>query len=133
MASRTRSTSSTRACCGIDRAIDAIEDARGRIIAGRITVTDAMVPVMLELRQITKRFGAVVANDNVDITVAAGTIHAIVGENGAGKSTAMRIAGFYTPDGGEIVIDGQVRTSPAHDASRSASAWFISISCSSTR
>ena len=52
---------------------------------------------MLELRDITKRFGAVLANDHVDITVAPGTIHAIVGENGAGKSTAMRIAyGFYT-------------------------------------
>src|SRR5215510_11097039 len=73
---------------------------------------------MLELRQITKRFGDFVANDNVNIKVEAGTIHAIVGENGAGKSTAMRIAyGFYTPDSGEILVDGQVRDikSP-HDA-----------------
>jgi ABC-type uncharacterized transport system ATPase subunit len=65
---------------------------------------------MLELRNITKRFGDVLANDRVSITVTTGTIHAIVGENGAGKSTAMRIAyGFYTADGGEIVIDGTVR------------------------
>jgi len=73
---------------------------------------------MLELRQITKRFGNVLANDHVDIVVKPGTIHAIVGENGAGKSTAMRIAyGFYTADSGEIVVDGQVREikSP-HDA-----------------
>jgi ABC-type uncharacterized transport system ATPase subunit len=73
---------------------------------------------MLELRNITKRFGAVLANDNVNIVVKPGTIHAIVGENGAGKSTAMRIAyGFYTPDSGEILVDGQVREikSP-HDA-----------------
>ena len=73
---------------------------------------------MLELRQITKRFGDVLANDHVDIVVKPGTIHAIVGENGAGKSTAMRIAyGFYTPDSGEIIVDGQVRDikSP-HDA-----------------
>lgn len=73
---------------------------------------------MLELRQITKRFGDVLANDHVDIVVKPGTIHAIVGENGAGKSTAMRIAyGFYTADGGEILVDGQVRDikSP-HDA-----------------
>jgi general nucleoside transport system ATP-binding protein len=73
---------------------------------------------MLELRQITKRFGEVVANDHVDIVVRPGTIHAIVGENGAGKSTAMRIAyGFYTPDSGEILVEGQVREikSP-HDA-----------------
>ncbi|MDQ1422236.1 MAG: ral nucleoside transport system ATP-binding protein [Acidimicrobiaceae bacterium] len=73
---------------------------------------------MLELRNITKRFGDVLANDRVSITVRPGTIHAIVGENGAGKSTAMRIAyGFYTADDGEIVVDGEVRriTTP-HDA-----------------
>jgi len=73
---------------------------------------------MLELRQITKRFGDVLANDHIDIVVKAGTIHAIVGENGAGKSTAMRIAyGFYTADSGEIIVDGEPRDikSP-HDA-----------------
>jgi ABC-type uncharacterized transport system ATPase subunit len=73
---------------------------------------------VLELRNITKRFGDVLANDHVNIKVREGTIHAIVGENGAGKSTAMRIAyGFYNPDSGEIVVDGQVREikSP-HDA-----------------
>src|SRR5262244_3300420 len=73
---------------------------------------------MLELRNITKRFGAVLANDKVNIKVPPGTIHAIVGENGAGKSTAMRIAyGFYTPDSGEILIDGQVQqVRTPHDA-----------------
>jgi len=73
---------------------------------------------MIELRDITKRFGAVLANDRVSIKVASGTIHAIVGENGAGKSTAMRIAyGFYTADSGEILIDGQVREiRTPHDA-----------------
>jgi general nucleoside transport system ATP-binding protein len=73
---------------------------------------------MLELRNITKRFGDVLANDNVNIVVKPGTIHAIVGENGAGKSTAMRIAyGFYKADSGEVVVDGQAReiNSP-HDA-----------------
>jgi simple sugar transport system ATP-binding protein len=65
---------------------------------------------LLQLRDITKRFGTVVANDHVSITVDPGTIHAIVGENGAGKSTAMRIAyGFYTADSGEILINGEVR------------------------
>ena len=65
---------------------------------------------MLQLRDITKRFGGVLANDHINITVEPGTIHAIVGENGAGKSTAMRVAyGFYTADSGEILIDGQPR------------------------
>jgi general nucleoside transport system ATP-binding protein len=65
---------------------------------------------MLQLRNITKRFGSVLANDHINITVAPGTIHAIVGENGAGKSTAMRVAyGFYTADSGEILINGTPR------------------------
>src|SRR5438067_7482097 len=73
---------------------------------------------MIELRNITKRFGAVLANDRVSLTVTPGTIHSIVGENGAGKSTAMRIAyGFYTADSGEILIDGQPREiRTPHDA-----------------
>jgi ABC-type uncharacterized transport system ATPase subunit len=73
---------------------------------------------MLELRNITKRFGDVLANDHVNITVRPGTIHAIVGENGAGKSTAMRIAyGFYTADSGEVEVDGTVRQiNTPHDA-----------------
>jgi ABC-type uncharacterized transport system ATPase subunit len=73
---------------------------------------------VLELRNITKRFGDVLANDHVSFSVPPGTIHAIVGENGAGKSTAMRIAyGFYTADSGQILIDGQVREiRTPHDA-----------------
>jgi len=73
---------------------------------------------MLELRNITKRFANVLANDNVNIVVKPGTIHAIVGENGAGKSTAMRIAyGFYKADSGEILLDGESRNiATPHDA-----------------
>ena len=73
---------------------------------------------MLELRQITKHFGDVLANDHINIKVEPGTIHAIVGENGAGKSTAMRIAyGFYTPDSGEILINNEVaEIKSPHDA-----------------
>src|SRR6478672_4853021 len=73
---------------------------------------------MLELRNITKTFGDVVANNDVSFKVEKGTIHAIVGENGAGKSTVMRIAyGFYNADSGEILVDGKsvdIRT--PHDA-----------------
>ncbi len=74
--------------------------------------------LMIELRNITKRFGNVVANSRVSFKVEPGTIHAIVGENGAGKSTAMRIAyGFYTADSGEILVDGEVRQiATPHDA-----------------
>ena len=73
---------------------------------------------MLELRNITKTFGSVVANNDVSITVHKGTIHAIVGENGAGKSTIMRIAyGFYNADSGEIFVDGnKVEIRNPHDA-----------------
>jgi general nucleoside transport system ATP-binding protein len=73
---------------------------------------------MLELKNITKTFGTVVANNDVSITVHKGTIHAIVGENGAGKSTIMRIAyGFYNADSGEIFVDGkQVDIRNPHDA-----------------
>ena len=90
---------------------------------------------MLELRNITKRFGAVLANDKVNIVVKPGTIHAIVGENGAGKSTAMRIAyGFYKADEGEILVDGQV-----HEINRHMMrllwvlVWSTSILCWWTR
>src|SRR3954467_11955065 len=73
---------------------------------------------MIELRNITKRFGAVLANDHISFKVPAGTIHAIVGENGAGKSTVMRIAyGFYNADSGDILIDGnRVDIRTPHDA-----------------
>lgn len=65
----------------------------------------------VEMRGVTKRFGDVLANDSISLAVESGSVHAIIGENGAGKSTAMNILyGFYAADSGEILIDGQTRS-----------------------
>jgi len=62
----------------------------------------------LELRDITKRYAQVVANDRVSLVVRRGTIHALVGENGAGKSTLAHVAyGLVTPDAGTVTIGGR--------------------------
>jgi simple sugar transport system ATP-binding protein len=65
----------------------------------------------VEMRGITKRFGEVLANDAIHLAIPAQSIHAIIGENGAGKSTIMNILyGFYTPDEGEIFLHGEKRS-----------------------
>jgi len=73
----------------------------------------------LEARGLTRRFGAVVACDRVDLTVRPGEVHGILGQNGAGKSTLMNMfLGLVRPDEGRILVAGQpVRV---HDPARAA-------------
>jgi len=67
------------------------------------------IPLAVEMRDITKAWPGVVANDHVYLKVRKGEIHALVGENGAGKTTLMNILyGLIHPDSGEILINGQV-------------------------
>ncbi len=64
--------------------------------------------VAVELRHIGKRFPGVIANKDVSLKVETGTVHALVGENGAGKSTVMKILyGMQRPDSGEILVNGK--------------------------
>lgn len=63
---------------------------------------------VLELRNVTKRFPGVLANDHIDLDLKQGEIHALLGENGAGKTTLMNILyGLYAPDEGEVIVRGK--------------------------
>ncbi len=72
--------------------------------------TNSSVPAV-QLTGITKRFGAVVACDSVDLSLRRGRIHGLLGENGAGKSTLMKmLIGLVLPDAGSIAIDGTAQS-----------------------
>lgn len=63
---------------------------------------------VLEMKNITKLFPGIVANNNIDFQLRKGEIHALLGENGAGKSTLMNVLfGLYEPDGGKIFVRGK--------------------------
>ena len=76
-----------------------------------------MGELILEMKNITKTFPGVIANENVNLSLYTGEIHALLGENGAGKSTLMNVlTGIYKPDYGDIFFRGEkkVITSPRH-------------------
>ena len=65
--------------------------------------------IVLQTKGLTKRFGSLIAVDNVDFGLRKGEIHALLGENGAGKSTLCNVVyGYYKPDGGEVIVKGKV-------------------------
>jgi ABC-type uncharacterized transport system ATPase subunit len=76
------------------------------------------MPPVLELRDITKTFPGVLANDHIDLNLEQGEIHALLGENGAGKTTLVNVLyGLYTPDEGQVFLNGQeVRIDSPNDA-----------------
>ena len=64
--------------------------------------------VAVSLRNVTKTFGSVVANNNISLDIYKGEILSLLGENGSGKTTLMNmLAGIYAPDGGQIFVDGE--------------------------
>jgi general nucleoside transport system ATP-binding protein len=74
------------------------------------TTTERVKPPDLEVVNMTKQFGSLIALENVSMHLKPGTFHALLGENGAGKSTLVKcIMGFYTPDRGEVLIDQRAR------------------------
>ena len=80
--------------------------------------------IILSIREVSKSFPGVRALDKVSIDIRRGTVHGIVGENGAGKSTMMKIlSGVYTKDSGTIVFDGQMveHTTPIESLNRGLS------------
>ena len=67
-----------------------------------------MADALLKVEALTKRFGGVIASDNIKLDVRPGELHAIIGPNGAGKTTLIgQLTGELTPDAGTISFDGQ--------------------------
>src|SRR5579859_3978785 len=73
-----------------------------------MSTTESTEEALLSLRGISKRFGPVQALTDVSFDVPAGQVTALIGDNGAGKSSLIKtIAGLWTPDGGQIIWEGR--------------------------
>src|ERR1700733_6510533 len=91
---------------------------------------DPETPLLLEMRHISKTFGAVTALVDVSIQLRQGEVLALVGDNGAGKSTLIKIlSGFHQPDAGSIVLNGQEVhfRSPREARVSQARAWVETV------
>ena len=101
------------AACGTGQIIK----TKIRYRKGEIILQDSRTPAV-SMRNITKTFGTIVANNKVDLDIYRGEILSLLGENGSGKTTLMNmLSGIYYPDEGEIFIDGHpVQISSPKDA-----------------
>jgi rhamnose transport system ATP-binding protein len=91
--------------------------SKGRTIEENVSTEATNAPPSAALAGVSKRFAATQALSDVSLDVVAGEIHALVGENGAGKSTIVKVfAGIYQPDAGTVVLDGKptLLHGPAH-------------------
>lgn len=77
---------------------------------------------MIEIRNVTKHFDNIIAVDHVSVTIKEGNVFGLIGTNGAGKSTVLRLTtGIYRPDEGEILID----TLPVYDNREAKKRFFF--------
>ena len=78
-------------------------------------------PIAVRMTGISKSFGGIRALDNVDFEVHAGEVHALLGGNGAGKSTILKVLnGVHVPEEGEIVVGGKPLAAHTPEAARAA-------------
>ena len=102
---------------------------------GRIESHADESQVVIQMKDIVKKFGDFTANSNIQLIVHKGEVHALLGENGAGKSTMMNVlCGLYKPTSGQIYLNGEAVNfnSPKDAIDRGIGmvlVWFISISC----
>src|SRR2546430_12476605 len=84
--------------------------ARAGRFGGSVAETNA-APQRLQVAGMTKRFGSLVALDDISLTLEAGAFHALLGENGAGKSTLVKcVMGYHAPDKGTVILGGAEQT-----------------------